>query len=72
MLFFFRISALISSNLDEMPANRLDGIKKFCLDLQKNNCHYNLTCYQDRALAFLFTFAVSSHKTREKVKAPPA
>jgi hypothetical protein len=50
-----------------MPACRLGGINIFCLDLQKNNCHCHLTCYLDRALAFLFTFAVLSHKTREKV-----
>jgi len=76
MLFFYRISALkilaVSSIIDEMPEYRFGGIKIFCLDLQKNNCHYHLTCYLDRALALLFTFPVSSHKTREKVRAPPA
>jgi hypothetical protein len=73
MLFFFRISALkILAVGTAMPRYRLGGIKIFCLDLQKNNCHCHLTCYPDRPLALLFTFPVSSHKTRKKVKAPPA
>jgi hypothetical protein len=28
--------------------------------------------YSDKALTFLLTFSVSSHKTGEKVRAPPA
>ena len=43
MLFFFQISAL------KILAVATGYACVFCLDLWKNNCHYNLTYYPDRA-----------------------
>jgi hypothetical protein len=56
MLFFLRISALkILAVATVTPAYRYGGVKILRLDLQKNNGHYNLTFYLDRALAtFIF------------------